>query len=362
MPHLSKCMLYVLSLYVFGTIVMKHCGQSRIAGLLSRLQKTSYGTMRQRLREFTYEAEGKRGEQRQEVDVQTCFAPLLKWVLAKFTGDQKQVVLALDATYLKDRFVILALSVVVAGCAIPVAWHIQEGNRKGAWNPIWFHLLDSLKDAVPDDWTVFALTDSGLYSKALFEHLRDMGWLNFMRINASQGLFLPKGAKAWIPISSLLHKGMSPCVMTGKCFKGDPITCSLVLQWGDEYETPCVLVSNVAADQVVHNVYTTRYWIECGFKDGKRGLLHWEQTKMKCPKRAERLWLVISIALLFLTCLGEAASDDPHWKDLQSPSTRHKLFSASLLGWIETLVALLEGYPLSSGYLKPYSWLPLPHE
>lgn len=362
MPHLSKCVLYVLSLYVFGTIILKHCGQSRIVGLLSRLKKTSFWTMRQRLRELTYEADHKRGEQRQEVDVKGCFAPLLRWVLDKFTGDQKQVVLALDATYLKDRFVILAISVVVSGCAIPVAWHIQEGNRKGKWNPIWSRLLDILTEAVPIDWTVFALTDSGLYSKHLFVHLQDMKWLNFMRINASQGLFLPDGEKEWIPIVSLLEKGMTPCVMTGKCFKGDSIDCTLILQWDADYEQACVLVSNVPADEVVHNVYTTRYWIECGFKDGKRGLLHWEQTKMQCPKRAERLWLVISIALLFLTCLGEQASDDPHWQSLQSPSTRHRLFSVSLLGWIETIVALLDSSPLSSGYLKPYSWLPLPDE
>ena len=152
LPHLSNCVCYVLSMYVFGTIVMKHCGQSRIAALLSRLQKTSFGSMRQRLRELTYEAERKRGEQRRELDVQACFAPLLRWVIGKFKGEQKQVVLALDATYLKDRFVILAISVVVAGCAIPVAWHIQRGNHKGAWNPIWLRLLTCLKAAIPPDW------------------------------------------------------------------------------------------------------------------------------------------------------------------------------------------------------------------
>ena len=31
-------------------------------------------------------------------------------------------------------------------------------------------------------------------------------------------------------------------------------------------------------------------WIECGFKDSKRGGWHWEQTKRLAPARAERLW------------------------------------------------------------------------
>lgn len=136
MGHLSKCFIYVLTLYVFGMVIMKHCGQSPIATFLSGLMGYKFGTIKQRLREFTYEAECKQGQNRQEVNVSGCFAPLLGWVLSKFRGNDRQLVLALDATYLRERFVILAVSVVVSGCAIPVAWHIQEGNRKGSWTII----------------------------------------------------------------------------------------------------------------------------------------------------------------------------------------------------------------------------------
>ena len=171
MSHLGKCLIYVLSLYVLGMVVMQHCGQSRIAAFVSGMIGCRFGSMKQRLREFTYESERKQGAKRQEVEVKTCFAPLLGWVLSKFRGDHKQLVLTMDATYLKDRFVILAVSVVVAGCAIPVAWHIQVGNQKGEWNPIWFALLDLLQSTIPQDWQVFVLTDSGLYARPLFHYL-----------------------------------------------------------------------------------------------------------------------------------------------------------------------------------------------
>ena len=100
---------------------MQHCGQSRIASFLSVLTGSSFGAMRQRLRELPYEVEGKRGRKRQALDVQASFAPLLAWVISKFRPEHRQIVLACDATYLADRFVILAVSVVVSGCAIPVA-------------------------------------------------------------------------------------------------------------------------------------------------------------------------------------------------------------------------------------------------
>src|SRR5688572_15039239 len=105
--HLGKCLVYVLALYVLGMVLVRHCGQTQIAAFLSGFVQCEFGTMKQRLREFTYEGQHKGGKQRQGLVVKSCFAPLLKWVLSKFRSETKQVVLALDATYLKDRFVIL---------------------------------------------------------------------------------------------------------------------------------------------------------------------------------------------------------------------------------------------------------------
>ncbi|GAB5494029.1 MAG: hypothetical protein Phog2KO_42440 [Phototrophicaceae bacterium] len=343
--------------------MMQHCGQSRIAGFLSVLTGKSFGTMKQRLRELTYESEGKRGQKRQELNVKASFAPLLAWVISKFGGEHREVVLAIDATYLKDRFVILAVSVVVSGCAIPVAWHIQKGDCKGEWNPIWSNLLKTLKVAIPADWRVFVLSDSGLYSKKLFRLLsQDIQWATFMRIGWSQGLFQVKGKTEWLPIRDFVSKGMRPLVLEGRCFKGNPIDCTLILQWDEAYDQPCVLVSNLAPEQVQHNVYGVRYWIECGFKDVKRGFFHWEQTKMTCPQRAERLWLVISIALLWLTAVGDAASDMPHWQSLQQARPNQRILSAPLLGWIDIIISILKAQPLSYGYLNPYPWLPIPEQ
>lgn len=361
MPHLGKCFIYVLSLYVLGMVIMRHCGQSGIATLLSGMTGSSYNSLRQRLRELTYDAKHKRGRDRQEIEVSGCFAPLLAWVLSQFHSDDNQVVLALDATYLKDRFIILAVSVVVARCAIPVAWHIRRADTKGEWNPIWFRLLDDIQPAIPDTWQVFILTDSGLYSKKLFQKLKQR-WASFMRIGWSQGLFQPEGTSSWIPIRTLVFKGMTPITLKGRCFKGNPIDCTLILQWDDAYEQPCVLVSNLKPDLIVHNIYAIRYWIECGFKDVKRGLFHWEQSKITCPKRAERLWLVMSIALLWLTSLGDAAADQPRWHSLRQARPTSSILSAPLLGWIDFILALLDRKPLTFGYLNPYPWIPLPEQ
>jgi hypothetical protein len=345
-------MIYVLALYVLGMVIMRHCGQVQIATFLGGLLKHKPATVKSRLRELTYEASGKRGRKRQELKVNTCFAPLLRWVLAKFRGQTQQIVLALDATYLGDRFIILVVSVVVAGSAIPVAWHLRHSHQKGEWNPIWVALLSQLHPAIAPGCTVFVLTDSGLYSKKLFKQVsKSFQWRVLMRIEGSQGLFKAKGARTWRPLRDYVHRDMSPLTLAGTCFKGDPLRCTLVLQWGAEYDRPCLIVTNVRPQTVQHQVYAIRYWIECGFKDLKRGLFHWEQTKMTCPQRAERLWLVMSIALLWLTAVGDAVLPLLH----QTPTSSAKRpLSAPVQGWITLILTLLKGQPLPYGYFNSY--------
>src|SRR5947209_15670119 len=44
-----------------------------------------------------------------------------------------------------------------------------------------------------------------------------------------------------------------------------------------------------------------------GFKDSKRGGWQWQHTRMEDPRRAERLWLAIAVATLWLLRVGGSA-------------------------------------------------------
>jgi len=64
-------------------MVLAHsCALSAVSAFLAAGLKQKDNTGRPRLREWCYEAAAKRGKQRQAVQVETCFAPLLAWVLS----------------------------------------------------------------------------------------------------------------------------------------------------------------------------------------------------------------------------------------------------------------------------------------
>ncbi len=99
--------------------------------------------MFQRFREWYLDAGQKSGQKRRELEVSTCFAPLLGWVLRLWQSEKRQLPLVLDATSLGHRWTILAVSVVMSSCAIPLAWKVLPAQQAGSWRPYWEGLLNA---------------------------------------------------------------------------------------------------------------------------------------------------------------------------------------------------------------------------
>ena len=119
-------------------VLARSCALTTVSHWLAKGMTRNEQTVRQQLREWYYDVPRKRGPTRQALRVATCFAPLLGWMVSWWQGTQ--LALALDATTLGARFVVLAISVVYRGCAIPVAWVILPAGAKHAWRREWLRL------------------------------------------------------------------------------------------------------------------------------------------------------------------------------------------------------------------------------
>src|SRR5437667_10350029 len=100
LPHLSKPQAAVLAMWSYGMVLAKSCGTTSVAALLADLLGTSYESVRQRLREWCYDAADKKGVHRQDVDVTGCFAPLLCWIVSLWPPDEPRLAWGMDATTL----------------------------------------------------------------------------------------------------------------------------------------------------------------------------------------------------------------------------------------------------------------------
>jgi hypothetical protein len=76
LPHLSKPQAAVLALWSLDMVLARSCSLTAVTGVLAALLERKENTVRQQLRKFCYEADAKRGPQRQAVVAAACFAPL----------------------------------------------------------------------------------------------------------------------------------------------------------------------------------------------------------------------------------------------------------------------------------------------
>jgi len=363
---LTPAQARVLAAWSFGMMVTQSCGLTTVAVFLARLRGRTYGAQRQQLREWCYDAADKRGRKRQQVDVQACFAPLLRWVLASWPRGEKRLALALDATTLGQRFTVLAISVVYRGCAIPVAWAVVPATTKGKWRPHWEALLDRLDGVVPKDWLVIVLADRGLYARWLYQAIQRPGWHPFLRIN-QQGQYRPTGRTRFRPLATVVRRGADGWTGAVDCFASSScrLTCTLVAQWTEPHTDPWLILTDLPPEVAQVAWYGMRAWIESGFKDCKRGGWGWHQTKMTDPARASRLWLVMAVATFAVVRAGGAAESGleavtwdgvPDLAPVQPRRTRPRLLSCFRHGVLRVLVAVVRGRCLPRGRFLPDPW------
>jgi hypothetical protein len=305
LPHLSRPQTSVLALWSYGMVMSKSCGITTVVGLLARVFRWTKGNVRQRLREWCYDAEDKKGEHRAQVEVEACFAPLVGWIIDRWAeGEEHELALALDATTLSDRFTVLTVSMQYRGCAIPVAWYVMRAGQKGAWRPHWERLLQAVAAGIPTDWWVVVMADRGLYAPWLYEQIVSLGWHPFLRINESMAVRSREEEGEWKDVTEWVKRpGESWCGKV-ECGKEERVCCTVLEVWEPGYEERWIVVTDLEPQEANVAWYQMRFWIEGGFKDQKRGGWQWHHTKMRDPSRASRLWLVMAVATILVVGIG----------------------------------------------------------
>jgi Transposase DDE domain len=360
--HLSKPMAACLALWSLGMIVARSCSLTALAWAWAPILNQKFYTLRERLRDLYREAPAKAGAKRRHLDLDTCWAPWLAWVLEGWHS--QQLALALDATTLGQRFTVLAVSVLYRGCAVPVAWKVLKATEAHAWEPEWKTLLSHFRSVVPADWNVIVLTDRGLYAKWLFQAITALGWHPLMRIN-HQGKFRPQGWYHWVALQDLAPGVGRRWQGRGTAFKNAPgrLECTLLACWGEGYADPWLVVTDLPPEAADVCWYGLRAWIEQGFKRIKRGGWQWQYTRMEDPARAERLWLAVALATWWLLSVGGEADAEvlaetmraaPHTQRQRQP--RWRLIALFHQGWTQIIAALLRHDPLPFGEGRPEPW------
>ena len=304
-PDLRPAQQRGLVLWVYGTILARSACQNSVIAALLAIGR--WQSLRQYLREWLYDGKDKAAPCRTQVEMKLCFAPLLRWLLSWWTGEQ--LALAIDATTHRDRVSAVVVSVLYRSSAIPVAWHILPGNRPGPWIAPTLHLLSLLGPVVPKTMSVLVLTDRGLWSPRLWNGIRALGWHPLMRVK-NNTTFQPQGG-CRLPASTLVPGPGHGWVGTGTAFRKPTSRRRgvLVVVWEDGQAQPWMLLTDLPPQEVGVCWYGLRVWIELGFRALKGVGWQWERTQRTDPARVARHWLVLAVAMAWVMAYGTRVED-----------------------------------------------------
>ena len=308
LAHLTTAQRRGLVWWVFGTLLAgSGCLSAVLVALGPFVGRAGQAALRQSLREWLRDGGDKLVPGAAQLEVATCFAPLLRWLLGWWRGAALPV--ALDVTLLRDRVAIVTLAVLYRGTAIPVAWHVTAANRQGQWLTPALRLIETLALAVPGTMPVLLLADRGLWSGRLWDTLRCLGWHPLLRVRPDV-TFAPHGGTRVKAVTLVPGPGHA-WVGTGVAFKHHPVrrAGTLVVMWDHNQTEPWLVLTDLAPTDVGVCWYGLRTWVELGFRSLKSFGWQWERTRRTDPDRVARHTLVLAIATLWTVATGTREED-----------------------------------------------------
>jgi hypothetical protein len=254
------------------------------------------------------------------VSVHAYYDNLIRAALSGWSG--VTLYLVLDTTTLAGRLVILRVSLVYRGRAVPLAWQVYERKSVSLPFKAYKGLLEHVRRLLPEAATVVLLGDRGFRATALMRWCRKKatGWHFRLRLKGNQLVTRADGRTQALRTLGLKPgmQGFLANVRLGGRQYG-PIGIAMAWATGEKDE-PWFVASDEAVDAQTLEEYGLRMDIEQEFRDDKSGGFQLEDSQISDAESVSRLLLVMSIACLHLVSLGTFVVEkeqrrcvDAHW-------------------------------------------------
>lgn len=237
------------------------------------------------------------------------FLPFAAALLASLAC--RPLTLVMDGSTVGRGCLALLVSVVYQRRALPIAWLVVKG-RKGHFpekSPL--TLLEQVRGMMPANAQVIFLGDGEFDGIGLQETLTCYGWKYVCRTAkniilshngyafAFETIPLEAGTRFNLPHVTLRNQGYGPVHAIG--------------WWGEDYDAPLYLLTNIADVDEACDWYRKRARIETFFSDQKSRGFHLHKSHLSDPQRLARLMMGACLAYIWIIDLGVRALQD-QWR------------------------------------------------
>jgi hypothetical protein len=231
------------------------------------------------------------------------YFPLLLAALRDWPSDEK-LYLALDTSDLHNGYILIRLSLVYRGRAVPIAWRVIQHNSASVSYRDYKGLLHMALLVLPSGCPVILLADRGFVHAELVKFARDHHWGYRLRAKSNTQVCLSDGRLVSMaeicPSKGHAHFYWNVHVL-GEGI--GPVHIALANPKSTK-EEPWYIISDEVTTVATLDEYALRFNIEEEFLDNKSNGFQVESSKLDDPRAIDRLFLIIAVATLHFTCVG----------------------------------------------------------
>jgi hypothetical protein len=227
---------------------------------------------------------------------------------------RKNLLVSLDWVDVR-QFHCLLLAARLRGRALPLLWTVYRDNQ--LWrsqNNLEYGLLRALRTMVPQTTRVVILADRGLGRTEMARECQKLGFDYILRIRPDVSIRHREFSGKLLDLP--VRVGMRRVLRKVQYRKQRPVQQNVAVVWYADQAQPWFLATNLPRLGAVKltRVFAHRMSIEEYFRDAKskRNGFALRLTLIRCPRRLERLLLVLALAYWLLAAVGLHALTHGH--------------------------------------------------
>lgn len=296
--HLSKPQAFNVAAFRVGLARARRCTLAQVAEQLWFLGTPD--TMERRLQRLVANA---------RITGPECSAALTRWVVEQLAPGS-MLMLLVDETSLRDKLKVMVVSLAYRGRALPLAWWCYPQEQ---WPMSQVELIQMLlrwvAAGMPPGRRVLVQADRGIgTSPRLLQAIAALEWSYLVRVTGHVRLRLADGRETvFRELAPARGQEWKGAVQAFK--KAGWISCWAITAWAAGAREPWLLLTNDPGAQAPG--YGRRMWEEEAFKDFKSNGWQWQRSRVWHPQHANRLWLIMVIAYIWMISLGTQALHTP---------------------------------------------------
>lgn len=240
-----------------------------------------------------------------KVKPHAIYAPLVQAALVRWT--EAPIYLALDTSVLWNKYVLVRISLIYRGRALPLSWIVLEHVGARVAFADYVSVLYRAAALLPPGRRVTLLADRGFCDAELFLTLKKLGW--HYRIRAKQSLMVyRRGWRKGCKIERLLPpRGRARFLQQVFITRRSIGPVYLALAWptaGQKDPDPWIIISDEPTGLETFHEYGLRFDIEENFLDDKSNAFQVQKSEIRSADGLSRLFLVLAVATLYLVSTG----------------------------------------------------------